>query len=171
MFDEALVLWFPGPNSETGEDMAEFHLHGGRAVTAAALAALGAVPDLRPAGPGEFTRRAVENGRIDLTRAEALADLIDAETEGQRRQALGQMEGKLAELYEEWRAGLIKALGWVEAEIDFSEEGLPDDVGAKAKAGVSEIMQQIQVSSIGFAARGIGPGGSILNADRSTEQW
>jgi len=144
VFDEALVLWFPGPRSETGEDVAEFHLHGGRAVVAAALEALTAVPGLRPAGPGEFTRRAVENGRIDLTQAEALADLIDAETEAQRRQALDQFQGCLARLYEDWRAELIRALGWVEAGIDFAEEGLPEDVTARARRQVAGIGQQIQ---------------------------
>jgi len=144
VFDEALVLWFPGPKSETGEDMAEFHLHGGRAVVAAALEALGAVPGLRPAGPGEFTRQAVENGRIDLTRAEALADLIEAETEAQRRQAFLQLEGRLAELYEGWRADLIRALGWVEAEIDFAEEGLPEDIAKSVRRRAAEIMSQIE---------------------------
>src|SRR6266849_10413085 len=93
--DDALVLWFPGPRSETGEDTAEFQLHGGYAVIAAVLSALGAVEGLRPAGPGEFTRRAFENGKLDLTRVEGLADLIGAETEAQRRQAFQQLKGLL----------------------------------------------------------------------------
>ena len=95
MLDEALVLWFPGPNTETGEDMAELHLHGGRAVVAAVLEALGKLPGFRPAEAGEFTRRAFENGRLDLTAVEGLADLVLAETEAQRAQAMRQFQGLL----------------------------------------------------------------------------
>src|SRR5690242_21796442 len=97
------------------------------------LSALAAIPGLRPAEPGEFTRRAVENGKFDLTQAEALADLIDAETEGQRKQALRQYEGALAALYEDWRARLIKAAAWAEAAIDFSDEEIPEDLVGQAK--------------------------------------
>jgi len=97
--DDGLVLWFPGPRSETGEDMAEFHLHGGRAVVGAVLAALGKTPGLTPAGPGAFTRQAFDNGKLDLTAAEAIADLVEAETAAQRRLALRQMDGALARLY------------------------------------------------------------------------
>ena len=93
MLDEALVLWFPGPNTETGEDMVELHLHGGRAVVAAVLAELGKLPGFRPAEAGEFTRRAFENGRLDLTAVEGLADLVFAETEAQRAQAMRQFRG------------------------------------------------------------------------------
>ena len=121
--DRALVLWFPAPHSFTGEDVAEFHVHGGRAIRERlfeALAELGA----RPAGPGEFSRRAVEHGRLDLTRAEAIADLVDAETPAQLRQALRQYDGALADLYEGWRAALIGALGRAEATIDFSDDGV-----------------------------------------------
>jgi tRNA modification GTPase len=125
--DSALVLWFPAPASATGEDLVEFHLHGGRAIVESVIRALAALPGLRGAEAGEFTRRGVENGKLDLTRAEALADLIDAETPAQRRQALKQFEGALAELYESWRARLIEALAWAEAAIDFSEEELPAD--------------------------------------------
>ena len=104
------MLWFPGPRSETGEDMAEFHLHGGRAVVAATLAGAGAaLPGLTPAGPGAFTRQAFDNGKLDLTAAEAIADLVEAETAAQRRQALRQMDGALARLYEGWRADLLDA--------------------------------------------------------------
>ena len=137
--DQALVLWFPAPASETGEDVAEFHLHGGRAITEAAMAALSAVPGLRAAEPGEFTRRAVENGKLDLTRAEALADLIDAETPAQRLQALRQYHGALAELYEDWRARLIAVLAWAEAAIDFSEEELPVDIEDRLRAPAKEL--------------------------------
>src|SRR3954464_14850280 len=103
VLDEALVLWFPGPNTETGEDMAELHLHGGRAVVAAGMEGLGPVPGLRPAGAGEFTRRAFENGRLDLTAVEGLADLVSAETEAQRAQAMRQFQGLLGGRAEAWR--------------------------------------------------------------------
>lgn len=144
LIDEALVLWFPAPLSETGEDVAEFQTHGGCAVVEAVLAALAAVPGLKPAGPGAFTRRAVENGKLDLTAAEALIDLIDAETEAQRRQALRQMGGTLAALYDGWRARLIRALAWVEASIDFSDEEVPEDADAAARTSVEGILKEIQ---------------------------
>jgi tRNA modification GTPase len=127
--DEALVLWFPAPRSETGEDMAELQLHGGRAVIAAVLAALGRLVGFRPAEAGEFTRRAFENGRLDLTAVEGLADLISAETEAQRRQAFRQLKGLLGDRAETWRGRLIGALALVEAGIDFSDEGdVPQDL-------------------------------------------
>ena len=116
------MLWFPGPNTETGEDMAELHLHGGRAVVAAVLAALGKLPGFRPAEAGEFTRRAFENGRLDLTAVEGLADLVFAETEAQRAQAMRQFSGALGDRAEAWRQRLIEALALVEARIDFSDE-------------------------------------------------
>ena len=116
------MLWFPGPASFTGEDMAELHLHGGRAVIAGVLEALGAL-GLRMAEPGEFTRRAFENGKLDLTEAEGLADLIDAGTAAQRSQALSQSAGALRERYEGWRASLLRAMAYVEASLDFSDEG------------------------------------------------
>jgi len=142
--DRGLALWFPGPASFTGEDCAELHVHGGRAVVEAMLAALAAQPGLRPAEPGEFTRRAVENGKMDLTAAEALADLIDAETQGQRRQALRQYEGALFALYEDWRARLIRASAWAEASIDFSDEELPDGVLAETNTVLNKIADEIQ---------------------------
>jgi tRNA modification GTPase len=122
--DDAVVLWFPGPRSETGEDTAEFQLHGGAAVVAATLAALGEMDGLRPAEPGEFTRRAFENGRLDLTRVEGLADLIGAETEAQRRQAYRQLRGVLGDRAETWRRRLTEAIALVEAAIDFPDEGI-----------------------------------------------
>src|SRR5712691_9996662 len=129
VLDEGLALWFPGPRSETGEDMAELHLHGGRAVIAATLAALGRIDGLRPARPGEFTRRALENGRMDLTAVEGLADLIFAETEAQRRQAVRQLQGALGERVEDWRKRLIDSMAMVEARIDFSDEAdVPEDL-------------------------------------------
>ncbi len=120
--DQALVLWFPAPRSFTGEDVAEFHVHGGRAVIDAVLQAIGRVPETRMAEAGEFARRAFENGRLDLTAAEGLADLIDAETESQRRQALRQSTGALARKYEAWREVIILALAEIEADLDFSDE-------------------------------------------------
>ncbi len=123
IIDEALALWFPGPNSETGEDTAELQLHGGRAVIAGVLDALGRIEGLRPAEAGEFTRRAFENGKLDLPAVEGLADLVSAETQGQRRQAFRQMKGLLGGWAETWRKRLIQALALVEARIDFSDEG------------------------------------------------
>ncbi|MCW5771401.1 MAG: tRNA uridine-5-carboxymethylaminomethyl(34) synthesis GTPase MnmE [Rhodospirillaceae bacterium] len=131
--DDALALWFPAPRSETGEAVVEFHIHGGRAVIAGLLEALGTLPGLRPAEPGEFTKRAFINGKIDLTAAEGLGDLIDADTEAQKRQALRQLEGGLGTLYEGWRARLMRVLAHLEAEIDFADEDLPADVGAAAR--------------------------------------
>jgi tRNA modification GTPase len=138
LIDEGLALWFPGPGTETGEDMAELQLHGGRAVIAAALAGLGKLEGFRPAEPGEFTRRAFENGRLDLTAVEGLADLVAAETEAQRRQAVRQMQGLLGERAEAWRDRLIRALALVEAGIDFSDEGdVPEDLLGPA-LGIAE---------------------------------
>jgi tRNA modification GTPase len=142
--DDALVLWFPGPRSETGEDTVEFHLHGGRAVVAAVVAVLGRTPGLRPAEPGEFTRRAFENGKLDLTGVEGLADLIGAETEAQRRQAFRQLRGLLGERAEEWRTRLIAALALVEAIIDFPDEGdVPHDLVAPALEIAQELYDEI----------------------------
>ena len=129
--DQALVLRFPGPHSYTGEDSAELHLHGGRAVIEAASRALIAL-DVRPAEPGEFTRRAFQNGRMDLAQAEAVADLIDAETSAQKSQALGQLDGALSAAYAGFRRDLLKALSLVEAEIDFPDEEVPDNLARTA---------------------------------------
>lgn len=141
--DRALVLWFASPASFTGEDLAEFHIHGGRAVREAVFSALLRC-GLRPAEPGEFSRRAVENGKLDLTRAEAIADVIDAETPAQLRQALRQQDGALADLYEGWRTDLIVALGRAEAAIDFSDDGVGDAEFAAARSKASGIYHQIQ---------------------------
>jgi tRNA modification GTPase len=121
--DQALVAWLPGPHSFTGEDQAELHLHGGLAVRAAVLGALARFPGCRPAEPGEFTRRAFLAGRMDLSAVEGLADLVDAETEAQRRQALRQLEGRLGGLVEAWRERLVRTLALLEAALDFSDEG------------------------------------------------
>jgi tRNA modification GTPase len=142
--DDALALWFPAPKSETGEDVVELQVHGGRAVIAGVLEALTAMPGLRPAEPGEFTKRAFLNGKVDLTAAEGLLDLVDAETTGQRRQALRQMEGGLAALYGDWRGRLIRALAHLEAEIDFADEDLPGGVSAAALASLRDLRSDIR---------------------------
>ena len=144
VLDRGLVIWFPGPTSFTGEDCAELHIHGGRAVVQAVLEAIGGIEGCRMAEPGEFARRAFEAGKIDLVEAEGLADLIDAETEAQRVQALAQAGGGLSELYEEWRTQLIGACALVEAEIDFSDEAdVADKVAAQAEAVVAELVAAI----------------------------
>ncbi len=144
VIDEGLALWFPGPRSETGEDMAELQLHGGRAVIGAVLAALGRLDGFRMAEPGEFTRRAFENGRLDLTAVEALADLIYADTEAQRRQAFRHLQGFLGNRAEDWRRRLIEALAMVEAGIDFSDEAdVPQDLVGPALEKAREIRAEI----------------------------
>jgi tRNA modification GTPase len=130
--DDGLALWFPGPASFTGEDVAELHVHGGPAVIAAIIDACLTQPDVRIAEPGEYTRRAFENGKLDLAEAEGLADLVDAETEGQRRQALRQRRGALSAVYEGWRGRLIEAAALIEAEIDFPDEDLPGELSRRA---------------------------------------
>ncbi|XP_068174856.1 tRNA modification GTPase GTPBP3, mitochondrial isoform X2 [Antennarius striatus] len=127
VLDRGLVLWFPAPHSFTGEDCVEFHIHGGPAVISAVLQALGSVPGMRPAEAGEFTRRAFQAGKLGLTEVEGLADLIHAETEAQRRQALRQMSGELGRLYQDWTHRLKVCLAHVEAFIDFSEDELIED--------------------------------------------
>ncbi|WP_431856800.1 tRNA uridine-5-carboxymethylaminomethyl(34) synthesis GTPase MnmE [Azospirillum sp.] len=141
--DDALVLWFPAPRSFTGEDVGELHLHGGRAVVAGVIEALGALPGLRVAEPGEFTRRAFENGKLDLTAAEGLADLVDAETSAQRRQALRQMEGALGRLYEGWRDRLTRSLAHIEADIDFPDEDLPSGVADAVRPVLETLVTEI----------------------------
>ncbi|XP_049910764.1 tRNA modification GTPase GTPBP3, mitochondrial isoform X1 [Epinephelus moara] len=127
VLDRGLVLWFPAPHSFTGEDSVEFHIHGGPAVITAVLQALGSVPGMRPAEAGEFTRRAFQAGKLGLTEVEGLGDLIHAETEAQRRQALRQMSGELGRLYQDWSHRLKRCLAHVEAFIDFSEDELIED--------------------------------------------
>ena len=143
--DDAVVLWFPGPASATGEDVAEFHVHGGRAVLAALFAALSGFEDVRPAEPGEFTRRAFENGKLDLTEAEGLDDLIHADTDRQRRQALRQLKGLLGDRARDWRARIIEASALIEAGIDFSDEGdVPAELIAPALAKVKGLLTEIE---------------------------
>lgn len=157
ILDDAMVVWFAAPKSFTGEDVAEFHVHGGRAVVAAVLAALNDVPGCVPADAGAFTRRAFDNDKLDLTQVEGLADLIEAETEGQRRQAVRQLDGALGALYESWRARLVRALAHLEADIDFPDEDLPDDVadgeGGDLDALTAEMTVHLNDAGIGERMR------------------
>jgi tRNA modification GTPase len=142
--DRALVLYLPGPRSFSGEDMGEIHVHGGRAVIAAVLDALAALPGFRAAEPGEFTRRAFLNGRLDLTEAEGLADLIAAETEAQRRQALRQSGGELRRAAEAWRTRLVRARALIEAELDFADgEDIPGAVSDQVWPDVAALAEEI----------------------------
>lgn len=154
ILDQALVLWFPAPQSFTGEDCAEFHLHGSRAVVAAVLSRLSQCADCRLAEPGEFARRAFLNGKLDLASAEGLADLIDSETEGQRRQALRQLGGALGRQAEQWRSTLLQCQAALEAEIDFSDEA---DVGIfnfeTVEARIGGLISELE-SALSSAAKG-----------------
>lgn len=142
--DDAMVLWFPGPASATGEDVAEFHVHGGRAVLAALFASISIIQDTRAAEPGEFTRRAFENGKLDLTEAEGLDDLIHADTDRQRRQALRQLQGLLGHRARDWRERIIEASALIEAGIDFSDEGdVPAELMAPAVKAIKALHDEI----------------------------
>jgi tRNA modification GTPase len=144
LIDRGLVLWFPAPSSFTGEDMAELHVHGGRAVVAAVIEAVLALPGTRLAEPGEFARRAFENGKLDLTEVEGLADLVQAETEAQARQALAQAQGSLRRLYDGWRDELVRAQALIEAGLDFADEGdVIAEVGVKADTIVATLRASI----------------------------
>ena len=150
VIDEALALWFPAPHSETGEDVAELQLHGGHAVVAGVLDALGRIEGCRLAEPGEFTRRAFENGRLDLTAVEGLADLIGAETPAQRRQAFRQLKGLIGDRAEAWRQRLIEALALVEARIDFSDEAdVPEDLISPAVHAAQQLRSEIAAALAG----------------------
>jgi tRNA modification GTPase len=143
--DDAVILWFPGPASATGEDVAEFHVHGARAVLAALFAAFSMFENMRAAEPGEFTRRAFENGKLDLTEAEGLDDLIHADTDRQRRQALRQLKGLLGDKARGWRAQIIEASALIEAGIDFSDEGdVPAELIAPALAKIKTLLGEIE---------------------------
>ncbi|MFQ5971621.1 MAG: tRNA uridine-5-carboxymethylaminomethyl(34) synthesis GTPase MnmE [Alphaproteobacteria bacterium] len=144
LLDRGLAIWFPAPDSFTGENVGELHLHGGRSVVAGVLEALVGLDGVRLAGPGEFTRRAYEHGKLDLTAAEGIADLVAAETAAQRRQALRQAGGTLATLYEGWRDRLVRVLAHLEADIDFSdEEELPADVWKSARSEILRMAAEI----------------------------
>ena len=170
--DRALLLWFPGPATATGEDLAELHLHGGRAVVAAVEAALGALPGLRRAAPGEFTRRAFLNGRIDLAEAEGLADLLAAETESQRVQALGMASGHVSRAVAGWQERLLALMAGAEAELNFADE---DDVdvydGATRRLvdGMADLAAELGDWVAGPAAGGVaeGPSGGIAGPPKA----
>ena len=143
MLDHAMIVGFKGPHSFTGEDCVEYHVHGGTAIIDGVLKSLSSLPHHRMALPGEFTRRAFENGKLDLTAAEAIADLIHAETESQRLQALKQMDGALFNLYEGWKERLARILALMEADLDFSDQDLPEDLILKVTPDVTDIATAI----------------------------
>ena len=155
LIDEALAIWFPGPRSFTGDDTVELHTHGSRAVVAATLEALGSLDGLRMAEPGEFTRQAFYNGRMDLTEVEGLSDLINADTEEQRKQALRQMGGAQRGRYEAWRAELLKSLAYTEALIDFGEDAddVTNDALAQAVAQTRRLRAEME-AQLGDGGRG-----------------
>lgn len=174
--DRALILWFPGPATATGEDLAELHLHGGRAVVAAVEAALGAMPGVRPAVAGEFTRRAFDNGRIDLAEAEGLADLLAAETESQRVQALGMASGHVSRAVERWQDGLLVLMAGAEAELNFADEDdveVGEAVAQRLIAGMAALSEELGEWLTRPAAEVISEGLSVViagppNAGKST---
>ena len=146
LIDEGLVIWFPGPQSYTGEDLAEFHVHGSRAVVAALHFSISNVKNCRLAEPGEFTKRAFQNGRINLMKAESIGDLIAAETEIQRKQAVKIMNGKSSDIFNSWRAKLLKILSHVEAKIDFPDEDLPSEILLRNKTNFRTSIKRNQKS-------------------------
>ncbi|MGV3731074.1 MAG: tRNA uridine-5-carboxymethylaminomethyl(34) synthesis GTPase MnmE [Sphingopyxis sp.] len=174
--DHALILWFPGPATATGEDLAELHLHGGRAVVAAVEAALAAMPGLRRAAPGEFTRRAFENGRIDLAEAEGLADLLAAETESQRVQALDHASGHVSRAVAGWQDRLLALMSGAEAELNFADEDdveVGEAVAARLIGGMAALARELSVWLARPAAEVIAEGVSVViagppNAGKST---
>jgi len=143
IIDHALILFFPAPHSFTGEDVVELHLHGGRAILNATLDVLCSLDGVRPAEAGEFSRRAFENGKMDLTEAEGIADMVDAETTAQRRQALRQMDGELGRLYAGWAERLAHNLAYIEAEIDFADEEIPPDLAVGRMDDVRALSREI----------------------------
>jgi tRNA modification GTPase len=174
LLDQALVLRFDGPNSFTGEDVVEVHLHGSIAVMGAVLGLLGQFPDTRLAEPGEFTRRALENDRLDLTQVEGLADLIESETEAQRKQALNVLSGRLGAKVELWRSHLIRAAALLEATIDFADEDVPVDVSPEVADLLSAVLTDLKAEIAGtFVAERIRTGFEVAivgppNAGKST---
>ena len=144
MIDEGIVLWFPGPNSYTGEDLAEFHVHGSRAVVSALHSSISRIKNCRLAEPGEFTKLAFQNGKINLLKAEGIADLVSAETEIQRKQAVEIMSGKSSNKFTSWRAKLLKILAHVEAKIDFPDEDLPKDILDEIQKTSNQVSKEIE---------------------------
>ena len=144
LIDEGIILWFPGPNSYTGEDMAEFHVHGSKAVITEIQKSISYIKDCRLAEPGEFTKRAFQNDKINLLKAESIADLIASETEIQMKQALNVMNGKSYEKFNNLRTKLLKILSFIEAKIDFPDEDLPKDTLSKVKKNSNEVLSDIE---------------------------
>ena len=144
LIDEGIIIWFPGPHSYTGEDMAEIHIHGGKSVILAVQKEISKIQNCRLAEPGEFTKLAFQNGKINLLKAESIADLISAETEIQRLQALKIMEGKSSEKFNELREKLLKLLSFVEAKIDFPDEDLPEDNIKTLKKDSNDVLNKIK---------------------------
>ena len=157
LIDEGIILWFPGPQSYTGEDMAEFHVHGSRAVIQAVQNSISQIKNCRLAEPGEFTKIAFQNNKINLLKAESIADLISSETEIQRQQAIKIMSGASSDKFNSWRQGLLKILSNVEAKIDFSDEDLPDNllknITAKSETIKSEIKKTLNDQKVGERIR------------------
>ena len=143
LIDEGLIIWFPGPQSYTGEDLVEFHVHGSRAVVTALHASISEIENCRLAEPGEFTKRAFQNEKINLIKAESIADLVSAETEIQRKQALEIMNGKSSDKFNSWREKLLKILSHIEAKIDFPDEDLPEDILFKIKNTSEQVSKEI----------------------------
>ena len=152
LLDEALVLSFPGPGSFTGEDVVELHLHGSLATVAAVLRVLGSMEGLRQAEPGEFTRRALENEKLDLVQIEGLADLIEAETEAQRRQALRVLSGAMGDKAAGWRTKLVRAAALIEATIDFADEEVPTDVVPEVRVLLADVLAELKTEAAGAEA-------------------
>jgi len=144
LIDEGVIIWFPAPNSYTGEDLAEFHVHGSRAVINAMHATISKIKNCRLAEPGEFTKRAFQNGRLNLLKAESIADLISAETEIQRKQALKVMSGTSSAKFNSWRENILKILSHVEAKIDFPDEDLPKNIIKEIQKTSNNVLQEIK---------------------------
>tara|TARA_B100000287_G_scaffold83537_1_gene76182 strand:+ start:502 stop:1833 length:1332 start_codon:yes stop_codon:yes gene_type:complete len=144
LIDEGVLIWFPAPNSYTGEDLAEFHVHGSRAVVKAMHLAISKIKNCRLAEPGEFTKKAFQNGRINLLKAESIADLISAETEIQRKQAIKIMSGKSSDQFNSWREKLLKALSHIEAKIDFPDEDLPKNIINEIQKTSNNVLKEIK---------------------------
>ena len=174
LIDEGLIIWFPGPESYTGEDLAEFHVHGSRAVVVALHEAISKIQNCRLAEPGEFTKRAFQNGKINLLKAESIGDLISSETEIQRKQAIKIMNGNSSDKFNSWREKLLKILSYVEAKIDFPEEDLPKDVlheitenSKRVSSEIQKVLKDQKVGEIireGFKIAIVGP----TNAGKSS---
>ena len=176
LIDEGVIIWFPGPNSYTGEDLAEFHVHGSRAVVSAMHSAISKVKNCRLAEPGEFTKKAFQNGKINLLKAESIADLVSSATEIQRKQALKIMSGKSSDRFNSWREKLIKILSHIEAKIDFPDEDLPNNIIKEIQKTSHNVLTEIQKTlkddkvgeriREGFKIAIVGPKIAILNPTR-----